>query len=309
MLGEIGGKFGPAARVLVLELHARRADAIGLRRDLHAGAFDQRRGLRGLVVKLLALAGLGAIAAAGDDQRQGALGIGKAEMQGRKPAHRDADDVRLADRQRVEHGADVVAGAVLRIARGVFGHIGRRVAARIVGDAAVAPPEIPHLRLVAAVIVGEFVDEHDRRAGAGLLVIEADAVIGGQVWHRRSLCRGQFAILGAPACRRQAAAQGAGSAILRPRAAEIKLLPAARLGECRMNSEKQRQIEQRAYALWQAEGRPHGKHEEHWRRAAREIEAEETAARGREAPSAELPKGRRELAQPLRAEAKKSAKA
>ena len=36
-------------------------------------------------------------------------------------------------------------------------------------------------------------------------------------------------------------------------------------------------IEQRAYALWQAEGQPDGKHEEHWRRAAREIEAEETA--------------------------------
>lgn len=42
-----------------------------------------------------------------------------------------------------------------------------------------------------------------------------------------------------------------------------------------MNSEKQREIEQRAYALWQAEGRPHGRHEEHWQRAAREIEADE----------------------------------
>jgi len=42
-----------------------------------------------------------------------------------------------------------------------------------------------------------------------------------------------------------------------------------------MSTEKQRQIEQRAYALWQAEGRPDGKHEEHWRRAAHEVEAEE----------------------------------
>jgi hypothetical protein len=45
-----------------------------------------------------------------------------------------------------------------------------------------------------------------------------------------------------------------------------------------MNSEKQRLAEERAYALWEAEGRLHGKHEEHWHRAAREIEAEETAS-------------------------------
>ena len=30
-----------------------------------------------------------------------------------------------------------------------------------------------------------------------------------------------------------------------------------------MNSEKQRLVEERAYALWEAEGRLHGKHEEH----------------------------------------------
>ena len=44
-----------------------------------------------------------------------------------------------------------------------------------------------------------------------------------------------------------------------------------------MNSEKQRRIEQRAYELWEAEGQLHGKHEEHWHRAARDVEAEESA--------------------------------
>lgn len=44
-----------------------------------------------------------------------------------------------------------------------------------------------------------------------------------------------------------------------------------------MSGEKQTRIEQRAYALWQAEGQPDGRHEEHWQRAVREIEAEETA--------------------------------
>ena len=42
-----------------------------------------------------------------------------------------------------------------------------------------------------------------------------------------------------------------------------------------MNLDKQTLIEQRAYALWQREGRPHGRHEEHWHRATREVEAEE----------------------------------
>ena len=45
-----------------------------------------------------------------------------------------------------------------------------------------------------------------------------------------------------------------------------------------MNAEIRQRIEQRAYALWQAEGQPHGRHEDHWHRAAQEIEAEETAS-------------------------------
>jgi hypothetical protein len=42
-----------------------------------------------------------------------------------------------------------------------------------------------------------------------------------------------------------------------------------------MNLEKQKRIEQRAYLFWQDEGQPHGRHEEHWHLAARQIEAEE----------------------------------
>ena len=42
-----------------------------------------------------------------------------------------------------------------------------------------------------------------------------------------------------------------------------------------MNPEKQKRIEQRAYLFWEAEGQPHGRHEEHWHRAARQIETEE----------------------------------
>ncbi|HEX9534108.1 MAG TPA: DUF2934 domain-containing protein [Stellaceae bacterium] len=42
-----------------------------------------------------------------------------------------------------------------------------------------------------------------------------------------------------------------------------------------MDSEKQKRVEQRAYLFWVAEGQPHGRHEEHWHLAARQIEAEE----------------------------------
>jgi hypothetical protein len=44
-----------------------------------------------------------------------------------------------------------------------------------------------------------------------------------------------------------------------------------------MDQEKHRRIEQRAYAFWQAEGQPDGRHEEHWRLAAWQIEAEGAA--------------------------------
>jgi hypothetical protein len=43
-----------------------------------------------------------------------------------------------------------------------------------------------------------------------------------------------------------------------------------------MGLEKQKRIERRAYLFWEAEGQPHGRHEEHWHRAAKQIEAEET---------------------------------
>src|SRR6516165_9030200 len=105
-------------------------------------------------------------------------------MQCCKTAHRYADDVRLGDRETVEHGADVVAGALLRIAGGIFWYIRGRVAAGIVCNAAIAPREVADLRLKATVIVGKLVDKHNRSARPGLFVVETDAVIGGDVWHR-----------------------------------------------------------------------------------------------------------------------------
>jgi hypothetical protein len=38
-----------------------------------------------------------------------------------------------------------------------------------------------------------------------------------------------------------------------------------------MNSDMDEQIRARAYQIWEEEGRPHGRHDEHWRRAAEEL--------------------------------------
>ena len=42
-----------------------------------------------------------------------------------------------------------------------------------------------------------------------------------------------------------------------------------------MTNDRAYQIHRRAHEIWEQEGRPHGKHDEHWQRATEEIEAEE----------------------------------
>jgi len=63
-----------------------------------------------------------------------------------------------------------------------------------------------------------------------------------------------------------------------------------------MQSDRQERISERAYQIWVAQGRIHGRHDEHWQRAEREIAEEElkvaaalveratTPARSRRAP-------------------------
>ncbi|MBV9863601.1 MAG: DUF2934 domain-containing protein [Alphaproteobacteria bacterium] len=47
-----------------------------------------------------------------------------------------------------------------------------------------------------------------------------------------------------------------------------------------MQADKEARIRERAYAIWVAEGREHGKHDEHWRRAAQEVEHEDSTRSG-----------------------------
>jgi hypothetical protein len=46
-------------------------------------------------------------------------------------------------------------------------------------------------------------------------------------------------------------------------------------------SERDQRIRQRAYEIWEEEGRPDGQHGEHWDRAAREIDQREAVAGGK----------------------------
>ncbi len=45
-----------------------------------------------------------------------------------------------------------------------------------------------------------------------------------------------------------------------------------------MNQSKRERIAARAYEIWEREGRPANKNEEHWRRAEQELAAEESTA-------------------------------
>src|SRR5689334_12089519 len=72
-----------------------------------------------------------------------------------------------------------------------------------------------------------------------------------------------------------------------------------------MADDRDQRIRDRAYQIWEREGRPEGRHDEHWRRAAEEIEAEArpkaaTAAK----PAAQQPAAPTPPAEPAKPAAK-----
>src|SRR5689334_15462767 len=56
-----------------------------------------------------------------------------------------------------------------------------------------------------------------------------------------------------------------------------------------MAESRDERIRRRAYEIWEREGTGHGRHEEHWHRAAAEIDAEEDRAGGSAAGTAAAP--------------------
>ena len=72
-------------------------------------------------------------------------------------------------------------------------HVGRREAARVVGDGAIALAEMPHLQLVAAQIAGKFMHQDHGMAGTGFLEIQAHPVVRRRVRHVGLLGPGSWA--------------------------------------------------------------------------------------------------------------------
>jgi hypothetical protein len=184
-------ELGEAARVLAQVLQPRGAVAVGGHQLRHAVAPDRRRALHALALPRAVDRGVRARAHAHQRERQrarrgGVARVLHAEVQRREGAHRAADHVRLAQLQRVEHRDDVVALALLLVVLRALRHVARRIAARVVGDAAVRACEVAQLRLPAAMVAGELVHEHERRAAAGLFVVQVDAVVGADRGHALS---------------------------------------------------------------------------------------------------------------------------
>src|SRR5262249_27193823 len=142
---ELADELFPAARVFILELHARRPQRISFGRFGHAGLLEPPRRRLCFLCELLTLVGGGPIAASGADQRTRTLRGGEAEMARRETAHRKPDNVSLVDLQRVEHGTNIVACSILRVTLPLSRHVRRWVSPRIVGDAAISARKIANL--------------------------------------------------------------------------------------------------------------------------------------------------------------------
>src|SRR5215813_7945856 len=97
MLRQVPHAFREAARILVLELHARWAFRIALRHLGHALGVEIGRGLLRLLLELLALLALGAVAAARNHDALRAIGVAQPEMQRCEATHRETDHMRLGD--------------------------------------------------------------------------------------------------------------------------------------------------------------------------------------------------------------------
>ena len=58
-----------------------------------------------------------------------------------------------------------------------------------------------------------------------------------------------------------------------------------------MDDDRTELIKRRAYAIWESEGRPEGKHDDHWRRAAEEMHGLEDMPASKIEPAHVAPAG------------------
>jgi hypothetical protein len=86
----------------------------------------------------------------------------------------------------IEHRERVGVEMLVGVDLGRGRHVGGRIAARRIGDAAVAAREVTHLRLPIGVVGREFMQEDDRRSHARLFEMQADIILGDGMGHTRS---------------------------------------------------------------------------------------------------------------------------
>jgi hypothetical protein len=91
----------------------------------------------------------------------------------------------------IEHRERVGVEMFVGVDIGRGRHVGRRIAARGIGDAAMAARKVAHLRLPIGVVGGEFVQENDRSSISRLFVMETDIIFRDGVGHLSFLLVGR----------------------------------------------------------------------------------------------------------------------
>ena len=91
--------------------------------------------------------------------------------------------MRFLDFEVIEDGERVVVEMPEAVDFRQGRHLGGRITARGIGDAAMAAREIAHLRLPVGVVGRELVEEDDGRSAARFLEIEPDVVARDGVGH------------------------------------------------------------------------------------------------------------------------------
>ncbi len=95
--------------------------------------------------------------------------------------------MRFCDSEMIEHRERIRIEMPVGVNVGRRRHVGGRIAARRIRDAAVAAREVTHLRLPIGVVGREFMQEDDRRSQARLFEMQTDMILGHGIGHLRFL--------------------------------------------------------------------------------------------------------------------------
>src|SRR5262245_40175388 len=165
---------GPAVGVFALERGANRPFGVRVGEASDALRADELDDLADVLFEALAVG----VARASADNRQAAtqLRVTQPEVQDDAAAHRETDEVRALDAEVVDQRAQVFDQQLLRVQLGIGRNARGWKPALAVRDTAIQAAEGAHVQLPGAVVAAELVAKDDGEAGAGVFVVEVDAV-------------------------------------------------------------------------------------------------------------------------------------